>query len=237
MALLLAGYYYWRTRPELSRGRRWLLFLLRFISLAVLLLLLLSPILYYLRSLSEKQQVLVLTDVSASMDLSGPATGAKKDWLSAPGKELADKFAAAGYELHHYDFATGLEPDRDNTLLAPALAKLAKAGANHALSQEQVVTVVQKEAKRRREAALEYEKGGATARVNAELAELAVLEAYLPKALSDAEVEELARQVIAEVGATTPKELGKVMGPLVARVNGRADGKVVSATVRRLLGA
>ena len=68
-------------------------------------------------------------------------------------------------------------------------------------------------------------------------AELAVLEAYLPKALSDAEVEELARQVIAEVGATTPKELGKVMGPLVARVNGRADGKVVSATVRRLLGA
>jgi len=126
VALLLAGYYYWRTRPELSRGRRWLLFLLRFISLAVLLLLLLSPILYYLRSLSEKQQVLVLTDVSASMDLSGPATGAKKDWLSAPGKELADKFAAAGYELHHYDFATGLEPDRDNTLLAPALAKLAK---------------------------------------------------------------------------------------------------------------
>ena len=118
-----------------------------------------------------------------------------------------------------------------------ALTELAKAGANHALSQEQVVTVVQKEAKRRREAALEYEKGGATARVNAELAELAVLEAYLPKALSDAEVEELARQVIAEVGATTPKELGKVMGPLVARVNGSADGKVVSATVRRLLGA
>ena len=126
MALLLAGYYYWRTRPELERGQRWLLFLLRFVSLSVLLLLLLSPILYYIRSLKEKQQILVLTDTSASMDLSGPASGAKKNWLKGPGKELADKFAAAGYELHHYDFATGLELDKDNTLLAPALAELAK---------------------------------------------------------------------------------------------------------------
>ncbi len=124
--MLLAGYYYWRTRPELSRGRRWLLFLLRSVSLSVLLLLLISPILYYIRSLKEKQQILVLTDVSASMELSGPAASVKKDWLRAPGKELADKFAAAGYELLNYDFATGLEPDKDNTLLAPALAELAK---------------------------------------------------------------------------------------------------------------
>lgn len=98
---------------------------MRSISLAVLLLLLISPILYYLRSLAEKQQVLVLTDVSASMDLKG-ATGSKKDWLREPGKELADKFAVAGYELQRYEFATGLEEDKDNTLLAPALAELAK---------------------------------------------------------------------------------------------------------------
>ncbi len=117
-----------------------------------------------------------------------------------------------------------------------ALTELMKSGANHSLSQDQVVAVVQKEAKRRREAAAEYEKAGATDRAQSELAELAVLEAYLPKPLSDAEVETMARSVIAEVGATSPKDLGKVMGPLVAQIGGRADGKVVSATVRRLLG-
>ncbi len=86
---------------------------------------LISPILYYLRSLAEKQQVLVLTDVSSSMDLKG-ASGSKKNWLREHGRELAEKFATAGYELHRYEFATGLEADKDNTLLAPALAGLAK---------------------------------------------------------------------------------------------------------------
>ncbi|MDD4223890.1 MAG: hypothetical protein PHD87_04830 [Candidatus Cloacimonetes bacterium] len=110
----------------MDRGRRWLLFSLRSLSLSVLLLLLISPILYYIRSLSEKQQILVLTDVSASMELSGVSAKSKKAWLEAPGRELAAKFAAAGYELHHYDFSTGLEDARDNTLLAPALAELAQ---------------------------------------------------------------------------------------------------------------
>ena len=132
--------------------------------------------------------------------------------------------------------------DRDETKkltlrsVKTALTELAKAGENHALSQDQVLAVVQKEAKRRREAALEYEKGGALDRAQAEMAELAVLEAYLPTALSEADVETMARIVIAEIGATSPKELGKVMAPLVAQIAGRADGKLVSATVRRLLG-
>lgn len=121
----MAGYYYFHTRPEIGRGRRWLLFVLRFISLGILLLLLISPILSFLRHRRERQQILVLTDVSASMDLSGPS-GRKNDWLRGPGKELSEKFAIAGYELHSYDFATGLSPEKDNTLLAPALDELAK---------------------------------------------------------------------------------------------------------------
>lgn len=131
--------------------------------------------------------------------------------------------------------------DRDETkkltlrAVKTALTELVKSGSDHSLTQEQVLAVVQKEAKRRREAAAEYAKGGAPDRAQSELAELAVLEAYLPKPLSDAEVETMARSVIAEVGATSPKDLGKVMGPLVAQIGGRADGKVVSATVRRLL--
>ncbi len=121
----MAGYFYLRTRPEIGRGRRWLLFGLRFISLGILLLLLISPILSFVRQRRERQQIIVLTDVSASMELSGPS-GRKKDWLRGPGKELSEKFSAAGYELHSYDFATGLSLEKENTLLAPALDELAK---------------------------------------------------------------------------------------------------------------
>ena len=70
-----------------------------------------------------------------------------------------------------------------------------------------------------------------------ELAELAVLEEYLPKALTEAEIEVMATEVIAQIGVTSQKEFGKVMGPLMARIAGRADGKVATAVVRRLLPA
>lgn len=117
-----------------------------------------------------------------------------------------------------------------------ALTEASKEGADHTLSQERVIAVIQKEAKRRIEAAEIYRSAGDTARADAEMAELAVLEAYLPRQLSEAEIEVVAREVIAEVGATSPREIGKVMSPLMARLGGRADGKLVSSVVRRLLG-
>ncbi len=116
-----------------------------------------------------------------------------------------------------------------------ALTETAKASENHNLSEEEVIAVLQKEAKRRRDAATEYQKAGETARADAELAELAVLQGYLPKALSEADVEAMAVAVITEVGATSQKDLGKVMGPLISRIAGRADGKMASAAVRKLL--
>lgn len=131
--------------------------------------------------------------------------------------------------------------DRDETKkltlrsVKTALTEAVKETADHSLSEEKVMAVLQKEAKRRREAALEYEKAGDASRTAAELAELAVLESYLPQQLTEAEIETLARTVIGEVGATSLKELGKVMSPLMARTGGRADGKLVSAVVRRLL--
>ncbi|MCC6455290.1 MAG: GatB/YqeY domain-containing protein [Caldilineaceae bacterium] len=118
-----------------------------------------------------------------------------------------------------------------------ALTEATKSGANHDLTEEQVMAVIQREAKRRREAAAEYDKVGATAPAEQERAELAVLERYLPRQLSEAEVEALARTVIAEVGATSPRDLNKVMPVMMARVAGVSDGKVVSQVVRRLLGA
>jgi uncharacterized protein YqeY len=118
-----------------------------------------------------------------------------------------------------------------------ALTEAMKASTDHNLADEQVIAVLQKEAKRRREAATEYEKAGETHRASLELAELAVLEGYLPKALDEAEIEKIAIAVIAEVGASSQKEFGKVMSPVMARVAGRADGKLVGAVVRRLLPA
>lgn len=118
-----------------------------------------------------------------------------------------------------------------------ALTEASKTGSGQSLTDEQVMAVIQREAKRRREAAAEYEKAGATAPAEQERAELAVLEQYLPRQMSEAEIETLARTVIAETGATTVRDLNKVMPVMMARTAGAADGKVVSQVVRRLLGA
>ncbi len=117
-----------------------------------------------------------------------------------------------------------------------ALTEASKSGANHELTDDQVMAVIQREAKRRRETAAEYERLGAKAPAAQELAELAVLERYLPQQVSEAEIEALAQAVIAEVGATGPRDLGKVMPVLLGRLGGAADGKVVSQIVRRQFG-
>jgi uncharacterized protein YqeY len=119
-----------------------------------------------------------------------------------------------------------------------ALTEATKTGSGaHSLTDGQVMAVIQREAKRRREAATEYDKVGAIAPAEQERAELAVLEKYLPRQLSEAEVEALARIVIAETGATSARDLNKVMPVMIARVAGTADGKLVSQVVRRLLGS
>ena len=99
-----------------------------------------------------------------------------------------------------------------------------------------VQSVLQREAKRRRDAAAEYEKAGSPERAAQELAELAVLERYLPQQLTDAEVEAIVVAVIAETGATGMAEMGKVMSAAMPRVGDRADGKRVNQAARRLLG-
>jgi hypothetical protein len=107
---------------------------------------------------------------------------------------------------------------------------------NQALSEAAAIGVLQKLAKRRRDTATEFEKVGAPEKAQQELAEMAILEQYLPRALSEAEVESIARAVIAQKGATSVRELGAVMSGVIAEVAGRADGKTVNQVVRRLLG-
>ena len=103
------------------------------------------------------------------------------------------------------------------------------------LPDADVTAVLQREAKKRRDARDEYERGGRPELAAKEAAELVVIEEFLPKALSAEELEALVRAVIAETGATSKKDMGTVMKAAQARAAGRADGKVLSGIVGRLL--
>lgn len=104
------------------------------------------------------------------------------------------------------------------------------------LSDDEVLKVLQKEAKKRREAATAYTDAGREELARQEQEELAVLEAYLPQQLEDAELDRMAAEAVAEVGATGMTQMGQVMKVLQPRVAGRAEGGRVAAAVRRALG-
>ena len=106
---------------------------------------------------------------------------------------------------------------------------------NAALDDGAVLAAIAKQVKQRHESAEEFRRGNRQDLVDKEEVEAAILQKYLPPALSAEEIEAAARKVIAEVGAQGPRDMGKVMGPLTAQMRGRADGAEVSAVVRRLL--
>jgi uncharacterized protein YqeY len=117
-----------------------------------------------------------------------------------------------------------------------ALTEEAKSTSQHAvLSEDEVMDVIQREAKRRRDAAAEYEKAGRSDRAAEELAELIVLERYLPQQLSEDEIRVLATEVIAQIDATSMRDMGAVMSAIMPKVAGRADGRRVNQVVRDLL--
>ncbi len=104
------------------------------------------------------------------------------------------------------------------------------------LSDDEVLAVLTKEAKRRREAADAFAAAGREQQAAAERAEGAVLDAYLPAQLTDAELGELVAAAIEETGASGPRAMGQVMKALNPQVAGRAEGARVAAEVRRRLG-
>ncbi|ROT08672.1 GatB/YqeY domain-containing protein [Lepagella muris] len=113
-------------------------------------------------------------------------------------------------------------------------AKTAK-GSNGELSDETAVKIMVKMVKQRRESARIYEENNRPELAAGELEEAAVIEAYLPKQLSEEELLAELKAIIAETGATGPKEMGKVMGVATKRLAGRAEGKLISAKVKELL--
>ena len=119
--------------------------------------------------------------------------------------------------------------------MAIAALKNARVAKNADLTEDEMVAALAQEVKQRRNAMAEFAKAGRDDLVTSESAELAVLEAYLPEALTEQEITELARQIIAETGASSPRQMGQVMSVLMPRVRGRADGRQVSQIVRELL--
>lgn len=117
-----------------------------------------------------------------------------------------------------------------------ALTEASKSGTeSHPMDDDDVLAVVMKEAKRRRDAMAEYEKAGRPDLAASEAAELVVLEHYLPRQLSEAEIQLMAQGVIQAVGATSMRDMGKVMSALMEEVAGQADGRAVNQVVRKLL--
>src|SRR5512136_2524470 len=103
------------------------------------------------------------------------------------------------------------------------------------LSDEDVLRILQKQVKQRRDSVAEFTKGGRIDLVEKEEAEIAVLEKYLPQQMGEDEIRARAQAVIAELGVTDQKGLGQVMKRLTADLRGQADGATVSRIVRELL--
>jgi uncharacterized protein YqeY len=124
---------------------------------------------------------------------------------------------------------------RDALRLILSSLRSAEKELQRPLHDDEELQVLQRERKRRAEAAEAFRAGGREEQAAAEERELAVLEEFMPEPLSEDELEEIVDDVIAEVGATSMRDLGRVMADVMPQIAGRADGSVVSQIVREKL--
>jgi uncharacterized protein len=124
---------------------------------------------------------------------------------------------------------------RDTLRLILAALRGAEKELQRPLKEDEELQVLQRERKRRTEAAEAFRAGGREEQAAAEERELEVLEEFMPEPLSEDEIEEIVDNVIAEVGATSMRELGRVMADVMPQIAGRADGSTVSQLVREKL--
>ena len=109
-------------------------------------------------------------------------------------------------------------------------------GGEAKLSDEQAVEVLMKAAKQRKESIDQFEEGGRDDLAENEKVELAIIEEYLPEMMDEAEVREVVKAKIEQLGASGMQDMGKVMGPLMGQLKGKADGSLVSKVVKEELG-
>jgi hypothetical protein len=128
------------------------------------------------------------------------------------------------------------DKQRRSTLrLVMAAIKNAEIEKRRELEEGELLAIIAKEAKQRHESIDQFERGGRQDLADREEAELQILLAYLPEQLSREDIEAQARQIIGEVGATSPAQMGQVMRRLMPLMQGKADGKLVSQVVKELL--
>lgn len=108
-------------------------------------------------------------------------------------------------------------------------------GANDTLEDADALKMIQKLAKQGKESAQTYIDAGRQDLADAELAQVSVIERYLPEQLSEAEIEKIVKTIIEQTGAASMKEMGKVMGMANKQLAGKADGKTISGIVKKLL--
>jgi uncharacterized protein YqeY len=151
-------------------------------------------------------------------------------------EQLADDLKAAmrANDEHRRNTLRGLLTAISNTEIARVNVKQEDA-TRQPLSDAEVLDVVQKQAKQRRESIEEFRKAGRTDLVEREERELAILSAYLPAQLSRDDIVKEVKAVIAEVGASGPADKAKVMPAAIAKLKGRADGRAINEVVTELL--
>lgn len=104
------------------------------------------------------------------------------------------------------------------------------------LTDEDIISLISKQLKQRKDALVDFEKANRTDLIEQTNQEIAILENYLPEQLDDVELKEIITKVVEEVGATSMKDMGKVMAKTISLVQGRADGKRINAMVKQILG-
>jgi uncharacterized protein YqeY len=124
---------------------------------------------------------------------------------------------------------------RDTLRLILTSLRSAEKELQRPLHDDEELQVLQRERKRRHEAAEAFRSGGREEQAEAEERELAILEEFMPEPLTEAELEEIVDDAIAEVGATSVRDIGRVMADVMPQVSGRADGSAVSQLVREKL--
>lgn len=120
---------------------------------------------------------------------------------------------------------------------AAFMVALTEKGAAHELNDDAALKIIQKLVKQRKDSAAIYEQNGRMELFEKEMSEAAVIEKYLPAQLSKEEIEARIKTLIAQLGASGPKDMGKVMGAASKQLAGQAEGKVISLVVKELLAA
>lgn len=113
--------------------------------------------------------------------------------------------------------------------------EIQKGGAGYEATKEDVLAVLQKEAKQRKESIEQFKNAGRQELVDKETKELEILQKYLPEQMSEDEIREIVKETIREIGTTAVADMGKVMGALMPKTKGKADGSIVSKIVKEEL--